>query len=152
VRVRWVADSAARARSFCKSRMVFEFSCAVATDIARVNNTWMQKHQLAAVSNEIAIQRKPIGFLFRVPPLSKEDSGWVIMSDEEPEGYLNDGKNMTSLCLQSVAALEPAVAPLLDAPLYSAFERVEGTNQFQVFGEIDLLGAETPAGAWALDL
>jgi hypothetical protein len=85
---------------------------------------------LALVSRLVADERQPVRFLYREDPDRPEDSGWRLFSGFEPDGYEDSADNVALLSLAELAAREPQLAPLLDAPVGSVFERVPGANDF----------------------
>ncbi len=68
---------------------------------------------------------EPVGFMYREAPLFEADSGWRFFSGEEDDDYTDNAANFTVYSLADIGRLCPDIAPLLDAPAGSAWERDE---------------------------
>lgn len=74
-------------------------------------------------SNEVARQRKPVGYLYREEPDNENDSGWRVFSGEESQEYADDPENFAMYNAATIVAIDPSIASILDAPWPVAFER-----------------------------
>jgi hypothetical protein len=74
----------------------------------------------------ITVLEKKVGYMYRDKPTRKEDSGWCFMSGEESQEYMDDPSNHAIYDVNTIANYDPEIIPLLDAPIGSAFERLNG--------------------------
>lgn len=74
-------------------------------------------------SNEVAKDRKPVGYLYREEPDNEDDSGWRVFSGEETQDYADRAENFAMYNASTIVEIDPDIAALLDAPAPSAFER-----------------------------
>ncbi len=73
----------------------------------------------------IVVDHQGIGYMYREEPDFEEDSGWRFFGGEETADYLSDPENLGIYTLNTIANYDPAIVPLLDAPVGSEFERDE---------------------------
>lgn len=71
----------------------------------------------------------PIVNAYREEPMSKDDSGWRLISAGDTEKFLAQVKNTATLTLEEVLALEPAFDKVKDLPA--------GTELSVVYGETE---------------
>lgn len=81
-------------------------------------------------TDHITVEMRPIRFMYRELPDNGGDSGWRFFSGEEPEEYVDDPKNIALYDVNTIANYDPAIIPYLDAPVFSAFERLPDTGTF----------------------
>lgn len=74
-------------------------------------------------SDDITVEGKSVGYMYRVEPANTIDSGWVFLSGEETDDYLSDPSNAALYDINTIANYDPEIIPLLDAPIGSAFVR-----------------------------
>ncbi len=74
----------------------------------------------------ITVLGKKVGYMYRDEPTRREDSGWCFMSGEESQEYMDDPSNHGIYDVNTIANYDPEIIPLLDAPVGSAFERLNG--------------------------
>jgi len=87
---------------------------------------------LTCVATEvITTHQKPVGYAYRTAPAKPNDSGWRFLSGSESEKYMNQPRHYITCVLDDFALEHPDVAPLLDHPAGSAFERAEGRGAFE---------------------
>ncbi|MEZ6122109.1 MAG: DUF2185 domain-containing protein [Planctomycetaceae bacterium] len=67
------------------------------------------------VSNQIMKDGKPVGFFYREQPDNGDDSGWRVMSGDEPEGYEDVAANFALYNAATVVDVAPEIAPFLTA-------------------------------------
>lgn len=82
------------------------------------------------VSNEVMIDRKPIGYLYREEPSSEGDSGWRVFSGEETQEYADDARNFALYNASTVVDRDPELIALLGQDYPVAFERDAATGEF----------------------
>jgi len=92
----------------------------------------------AIVSIEVARQGLPVGWLYRDEPDREDDSGWRIFSGAESDDFADDASNFVILTLEELVALDPGLAPILDAPFHSCYEREEEAGPFHLVEDFDL--------------
>ena len=73
------------------------------------------------VSDRISVDGCRVGYMERVEPVSKEDSGWLFAAGDESDAYMADASRMAVFDLNCVANFDRAVVPWLDAAVGSAF-------------------------------
>lgn len=81
--------------------------------------------------------RKPVLFMYRENPDSKQDSGWRFFCGLESEEYINDPRHIAIYDIRTILSIDPTVAPLLDAPEHTVFER---ENPDQLFSQVEDFG------------
>jgi hypothetical protein len=69
--------------------------------------------------------------MYREQPRSDHDSGWHFFAGDESQEYADDADNFALYDVNTICNYDPAIIPLLDAPLGSAFGRVTGTDTFE---------------------
>ena len=74
----------------------------------------------------IMVEGCRVGFMYRERPEGSLDSGWRFTAGIESRDYIVSPANLGMYDLNTVANVDPAVVPLLDAPPGSVFERDEG--------------------------
>ncbi|MBK9509999.1 MAG: DUF2185 domain-containing protein [Cytophagaceae bacterium] len=84
------------------------------------------------VTNKITIDGMKVGFMYREEPDDEDDSGWRFLSGTEDDEYMDDPENMMMVDLNVVANYDKAILPILKKPVGSEWERIEGTNRWQV--------------------
>ncbi|MBL9028561.1 MAG: DUF2185 domain-containing protein [Myxococcales bacterium] len=83
----------------------------------------MTKVGYIIASNEVAKQRKRVGYLYREEPDNEGDSGWRVFSGEESQEYADDAANFAMYNASTIVDIDPSIASLLDEPAPAAFER-----------------------------
>ena len=74
-------------------------------------------------SDHITVEGKRVGFMYRQKPSDISDSGWVFLSGEESQDYLDDVSNLAFYEVNTIANYDPSIIPLLTAPFGSAYGR-----------------------------
>ncbi|MES2887579.1 MAG: DUF2185 domain-containing protein [Pseudomonadota bacterium] len=87
---------------------------------------------LTCVATEvITTHQKPVGYAYRIAPAAPTDSGWRFLSGSESQKYMNQPTHYITCVLADFALQHPDVAPLLDHPAGSAFERTDASEAFE---------------------
>ena len=87
---------------------------------------------LTCVATEvITTHQKPVGYAYRTAPATPSDSGWRFLSGSESEKYMNQPTHYITCVLADFAVEHPDVAPLLEHPVGSAFERAGAGEAFE---------------------
>lgn len=90
------------------------------------------------VSKRVANDGHKVGYMERdVPNDSHPATGWLIMSDDEDPGMVDNPDNYVVLRMDTLFDLDPAVIPYLKAPAGSAFVRESETSFKDVSDEQD---------------
>jgi hypothetical protein len=66
-------------------------------------------------SDRITIDGARVGLLVRDPPERDEDSGWVFLSGDEPQEYLDNADNLAVYDVNTIANYDPSIIPYLYA-------------------------------------
>lgn len=82
-------------------------------------------------SDDIVVDGKKVGFMYREAPTNSVDSGWRFFSGEEDQAYVDDAKNLAFYDVNTAANYDPAIIPYLGAQIGTAFGRVAGTDRFE---------------------
>lgn len=96
-------------------------------DLKNIDEILIQNPDLGCVvSNKISVEGYEIGCMYRDEPLPDvADSGWVFLAGDEDADYMNTPGNMSAFPLNTMAHYDPAVIPLLDADVFTAYCRDE---------------------------
>ena len=71
----------------------------------------------------ITVEGLKVGYMYREKPDFEQDSGWRFFSGTESAEYLDDVAHTTVYDVNTIANYDPAIIPLLDSAVGSAFER-----------------------------
>jgi hypothetical protein len=82
-------------------------------------------------SDEILVDGKKVGFMYREAPNKSIDSGWRFFSGEEDQDYIDDPNHLAYYDINTLANYDPAIIPFLDSEIGTQFGRVPGTDQFE---------------------
>jgi hypothetical protein len=80
-------------------------------------------HGACFATDDITVAGKPVGYMIRSESTFDEDSGWVFMSGDETQAYMDDPALSGVYDVNTIANYDPDIVPLLDAPAGSAFAR-----------------------------
>ena len=86
------------------------------------------------VTNTVAKQGEPVGFLYREAPVFENDSGWRFFSGDETDEYTDDSDNFSVVSLSEITQSNPAIAALIAQPEGSAWEIGED-GEFQAVAD-----------------
>jgi hypothetical protein len=75
-------------------------------------------------SDRITVDGLKVGYMYREP--SDGLSGWIFLSGEEKQEYLDDPRHMGIYEVNTIANYDPEIVPHLRAPMGSAFARKDG--------------------------
>ncbi len=86
-------------------------------------------------SNEVIRDKKRVKYLFKNASKGELrdgifDSGWIIMSGEEDQEYLDDANNISVVSLGAVLNIDDSIISLLEEPTGSEFEWDEDQKKF----------------------
>ena len=85
----------------------------------------------AFATDQIMVERKKIGYMYREKPDRPEDSGWRFFSGDEDQAYVDDPSHTAIYTLNTIANYDPDIIPYLDCPAPCAFERITGTHKYK---------------------
>jgi hypothetical protein len=77
----------------------------------------------------------PVGYMHREEKEDEFDSGWRFYSGTEDDAYVEDAENIMLYDLNTIANLDRAILPILKKPIGTEWERIEGTNRWQILSE-----------------
>lgn len=83
-------------------------------------------HGGCVASDRITVDGLQVGYMRREEPTEGDDSGWVFLSGDESQEYLDDAGNMGVYECNTIANYDRDIIPLLYAEVGSAFERRKG--------------------------
>ncbi len=78
---------------------------------------------LCVVTDLIAVEGHPVGYMYRDEPEDEEDSGWRFFAGSEDDRYIDNPKHFSVLDLNYVANCDESIVPLLDSPAGAAFDK-----------------------------
>lgn len=81
-------------------------------------------------SNMVAQDKLKVGFLYRENPENNLDSGWRVFNGAEDDDYIDDADNFGIYDSAKIIGIDSSIEKLLNAPYKTAFERVEGKDEF----------------------
>jgi len=71
----------------------------------------------------ITVLGEKVGFAYRDEPSHNTDSGWVFMSGNETQEYMDDANNMAIYDINTIANYDPGIVEILEFPIGSQFEK-----------------------------
>lgn len=74
-------------------------------------------------TDDITVEGKPVGYMYREDPDRSEDSGWRFFSGEESQDYVDNPDNISMYDVNTITNYDPAIIPYLESPPGSAFGR-----------------------------
>jgi hypothetical protein len=74
-------------------------------------------------SDQITVDGKRVGFMYREAPDNNTDSGWRFFSGAETQEYTDDPANFEIYDVNTIANYDPSITEFLEAPPGSAFGR-----------------------------
>lgn len=81
-------------------------------------------------SNEVMVDGKQIGYLYREAPRDDLDSGWRVFSGEETDDYLEESGNFALYNAATVLECSPIIRALLGFDFPVEFEYNQDAGQF----------------------
>lgn len=76
-------------------------------------------------SDMITIHGRKVGYMYRDDPSFDTDSGWVFMSGDESQDYIDDQNNLAIYDVNTIANYDPEIVSFLHSAIGSEFERNE---------------------------
>ncbi|WP_269530864.1 DUF2185 domain-containing protein [Chitinimonas sp. BJYL2] len=87
-------------------------------------------HGHCVVSDMVAVEGKPVGYMYRDEPEDAEDSGWRFFAGNESDAYIDNPKHFSLLDVNVVANFDETIIPLLNSPVGAEFDKEEGGDTF----------------------
>ncbi|KQM40436.1 DUF2185 domain-containing protein [Microbacterium sp. Leaf203] len=85
----------------------------------------------------------PLKWAVREAPSNPSDNGWRFFSEIDDESYLGDPSNLEVASFNTIAAIEPAVIPLLNMPVGTDLAIIRDRGAIRFFD--NETGREVPA-------
>ena len=79
----------------------------------------------------ITVDGYQVAFMYREAPDNEVDSGWRFMSGFETDEYMSNPDNHGVYDVNTIANYDREIVPFLEAPVGTAFERVDGVGEFE---------------------
>jgi hypothetical protein len=86
-------------------------------------------------SGKITDEGMKVGFMYREDPEDEFDTGWRFYSGTEDDAYVENPNNFMVYDVNTIANYDRSIVPMLKKPIGSEWERIEGTNKFQLLEE-----------------
>lgn len=83
-------------------------------------------------TDKITVDGLEVGYMYRLQPEEKWDSGWNFNSGTEDQEYIDDPDNLAIYNVNTIANYDPAIIPYLDLPFGTELLRIKGTNTFKI--------------------
>lgn len=74
-------------------------------------------------TDRIVVDGCKVGYCYREPPQSGDDSGWRFFAGDEELAYLEDADNLGLYEVNTLANYDEGIVGLLDCPVGCAFRR-----------------------------
>lgn len=84
-------------------------------------------------TDKIMVEGLKVGFAYREKPINEMDNGWRFFSGTESQEYLDDASKSGVYSLNVLANYDPAIISYLDLPFGTELERIENTNEFEIY-------------------
>jgi hypothetical protein len=82
-------------------------------------------------TDEITVEGKKVGYMYRQPPDSEADSGWRFFSGEESQEYVDDPANLQVYDVNTICNYDPDIIPYLQEEPGTFLGRVPGQRHFE---------------------
>ena len=82
-------------------------------------------------TDEITVGGRPVGYMYREPPMDDGDSGWRFYAGDESDAYVDDEANHGEFDLNTIANCDQDTLLMLDAPVGAAFARNPQSGEFE---------------------
>ncbi len=83
-------------------------------------------------SDMITIDGHPVGYMHREEREDADDSGWRFYSGLETDEYVENEHHFMMFDVNYIANLDPAIIPFLKSKKGTEFERIAGTDGFEI--------------------
>ena len=82
-------------------------------------------------TDRITLDGMKVGYMYRDQPNNDVDSGWRFFSGDESQEYADNPDNISIYAVNTICNYDQSIIPFLNAPIGSAFGRVEDTDEFK---------------------
>ncbi|MGD9654387.1 MAG: DUF2185 domain-containing protein [Sulfuricurvum sp.] len=84
-------------------------------------------------TDTIMVEGLKIGYAYREQPLNDMDNGWRFFSGTESQEYLDDSSKSGVYSLNTIVNYDISIIPYLELPIGTELERVEDSNEFEIY-------------------
>jgi len=84
----------------------------------------------AFATDQIMVDGKKIGYMYREKPDRPDDSGWRFFSGNEDQAYVDDLSHTAIYTVNTISNYDPDIIPYLNTPPPCAFEKIVGTHKY----------------------
>lgn len=88
------------------------------------------------ITDRVTVDGMKIGYMYREEGDRPEDSGWRFFAGDESQDYIDDLTHTGVYAINTAANYDPDIIPYLDTPAPCAFEKVEGTHEYERVDDI----------------
>jgi hypothetical protein len=85
----------------------------------------------AFATDQIMVDGKKIGYMYREKPNRPDDSGWRFFSGDEDQSYVDDLSHTAIYAVNTMANYDPDIIPYLNISPPCAFEKIKGTTKYR---------------------
>ncbi len=108
-------------------------------------------------TKRVAEDEHKVCFMYREAAMDPQDSGWRIFAGDESQEYVNDPENSGIYQPAAILMVDDSIRALLLEPIGAAYERVDGTAEWQVaegyaFGGDDEIETQPLGGGWQIEI
>lgn len=83
-------------------------------------------------SDKITVDGQEVGYMYRVEPEFKHDSGWRFFSGTEDQNYIDDANNLKIYDVNTIANYDEAIISYLSLPAGTELERIKDEQTFKL--------------------
>jgi hypothetical protein len=102
-------------------------------------------------TKRVVEEENPVCFMYREQPMDPKDSGWRIFAGDESQAYVDNSDNSGIYDPTTILTIDPSIRELLLKPIGSAFERTDGTSEWEESSTVvgtDELEDRSLGGGW----
>lgn len=86
----------------------------------------------AFATDQIMVDGKKIGYMYREKPDRPDDSGWRFFSGDEDQSYVDDPSHTAIYAVNTLANYDPDIIPYLNIAPPCAFEKIKGSSKYRM--------------------
>ena len=87
---------------------------------------------MCSATDKIMVEGSPVRLMYRDEPLNDTDSGWVLLSGEEDEEYVDNPEHWGVYPLNTLANYDEAIISYMELPVETELERSFGEDHFEI--------------------
>lgn len=88
----------------------------------------------AAATDEVTVAGRAVGYMYREEPDDESDSGWRFLAGDETQEYLDDERHVGVFDVNTIANMDEAIIPYLEAPAGTQLVRDDESDEFEEIG------------------